>query len=919
MTLDAHETGARSRRLPAPGIGTRILAAIGIAGLLAGFGLLAADPAEAASTPISGVDLSWALNDEVGGGAYFGGCNFLSAGASGDNGRSAVWTDDSLYSASEGNVSITKPDAAGNQVPATWDSRCLDAGGSQVGTGVGSTSANRVNLADGSGSVDLETGTASISWEGAFTVVFYGGMTYWSVDDLTLELSNGRGTLTGTAGGFGADMDDPSKWQPLSERTVTLATIDATPAELTASGATLTPEYRGVDAGAVGTPQTREGDGWGSWPQDFVAFHEATGQSSYWYSSGGLADPKKVAAPLTLRFDTSASATPVYERLPRDYPEGAEVRFVNLGAEVSGEPMLRAADGRELPVLAGTRAQITAGGGVGTWDVSGLTVGAHEFTLAVRNGTAETPINLSPDDAIRLTIVEPLGATASPGITVSDVEASSFTTTLTWPATGGGPPTGYQVQLTQGGVAVGAALQVPADATGQGSTIVSGLAASTEYAITVTPYLATQAGTPATQQVSPGAPPQPTTTPDPEPPAPTTPPTTEPTTPTDGGASAAGATFYWGLNTEATSGAFFGGCNFLAAGKAGDTGSSRVWKADEYRSADGNVTIIKPNGSDFQQASWGTKCVDRTGANVSTSRLGSHTESQVRITGGEATHSGSELTVQWRGSFTVAFYGGLTYWTATDPILKVGGDGRGTITATASGYGASMTDASKWVELSDRTITLANLTGVDTGADVITTTPDYLGVSYSGSGQSQGVVGGDEGTASGQAPQTALNSSYWGSFPSDFVDFQKETGQFSYWFTSNGARDTYKPTIPLTVSLAGDYTPTAGAYNAPAAPTLTQSNPAGGTRAPNAVAPAPAPAPATTAPAAGSTTSSGGAAPSGAGPVAVSNEASGLQIGEISAPMVLGGGAGILAIAGLNWSISLLVRRRLGLDPHLFG
>ncbi|NYF14575.1 hypothetical protein HDC34_002902 [Pseudoclavibacter sp. JAI123] len=917
MTLDAHETGARSRRLPAPGIGTRILAAIGIAGLLAGFGLLAADPAEAASTPISGVDLSWALNDEVGGGAYFGGCNFLSAGASGDNGRSAVWTDDSLYSASEGNVSITKPDAAGNQVPATWDSRCLDAGGSQVGTGVGSTSANRVNLADGSGSVDLETGTASISWDGAFTVVFYGGMTYWSVDDLTLELSNGRGTLTGTAGGFGADMDDPSKWQPLSERTVTLATIDATPAELTASGATLTPEYRGVDAGAVGTPQTREGDGWGSWPQDFVAFHEATGQSSYWYSSGGLADPKKVAAPLTLSFDTSASATPVYERLPRDYPEGAEVRFVNLGAEVSGEPVLRAADGRELPVLAGTPAQITAGGGVGTWDVSGLAVGAHEFTLAVRNGTAETPINLSPDDAIRLTIVEPLGATASPGITVSDVEASSFTTTLTWPATGGGPPTGYQVQLTQGGVAVGAALQVPADATGQGSTIVSGLAASTEYAITVTPYLATQAGTPATQQVSTGAPPQPTTTPDPEPPAPTTPPTTEPTTPTDGGASAAGATFYWGLNTEATSGAFFGGCNFLAAGKAGDTGSSRVWKADEYRSADGNVTIIKPNGSDFQQASWGTKCVDRTGANVSTSRLGSHTESQVRITGGEATRSGSELTVQWRGSFTVAFYGGLTYWTATDPILKVGGDGRGTITATASGYGASMTDASKWVELSDRTITLANLTGVDTGADVITTTPDYLGVSYSGSGQSQGVVGGDEGTASGQAPQTALNSSYWGSFPSDFVDFQKETGQFSYWFTSNGARDTFKPTIPLTVSLAGDYTPTAGAYNAPAAPTLTQSNPSGGTRAPNAVAPAPAPA--MTAPAVGAATSSGGATTSGAGSVAVSNEASGLQIGEISAPMVLGGGAGMLAVAGLNWSISLLVRRRLGLDPHLFG
>ncbi|WP_271985251.1 fibronectin type III domain-containing protein [Pseudoclavibacter terrae] len=918
MTLESHETGRpRSRRMPAPGIGTRILAGLGITGLLAGFGLMAADPAEAASTPIAGVDLSWTLNDEAGGGAYFGGCNFLSAGASGDNGKSAVWTDDSLYSASAGNVTITKPDAAGNQVPATWESRCLDAGGSQVGTDAGSTSANQVNLADGTGSVDLEAGSASISWDGAFTVVFYGGMTYWSVDELTLELENGKGTLTGTAGGFGADMDDPSTWQPLTERTVTLATIDATPADLTASGATLTPDYRGVEAGNVGTPQTREGDDWGSWPQDFVAFHEATGQSSYWYSSGGRADPKKVAAPITLSFDTSASATPVYERLPRDFPEGAELRFANLGVDVSGEPVLRAADGGELARLGGTPAQITAGAGVGTWDVSGLAEGVHEFTLAVRNGTAETPIELSPDHAIRLTIVEPLGPTASPGIAVSDVDASSFTTTLTWPATGGGPPTGYQVQLTHGGVAVGAALQVPADATGQGSTTVSGLATSTEYAITVTPYLATQAGTPATQQVSTGAQPQPTTTPNPEPPTPTTPPTAEPTAPTEGGASAEGATFYWGLNTEATSGAFFGGCNFLAAGTAGDTGSSRVWNAGEYRSADGNVTIIKPNGNDFQQASWGTKCVDRTGANVSTSRLGSHTESQVRITGGEATRSGSELTVKWRGSFTVAFYGGLTYWTATDPILKIGGDGRGTITATASGYGASMTDASKWVRLSERTITLANLTGVDASADVITTTPDYLGVSYSGSGQSQGVVGGDEGTASAQAPQTALNSSYWGSFPSDFVDFQKETGQFSYWFTSNGARDAYKPTTPLTVSLAGDYTPTAGAYNAPAAPTLTQSNPSGGTRVPNPVPPAPAPA--TTAPAVGAATSNGGATPSETGPVAVANEASGLRIGEISAPMVLGGGAGMLAVAGLNWSISLLVRRRLGLDPHLFG
>ncbi len=226
-----------------------------------------------------------------------------------------------------------------------------------------------------------------------------------------------------------------------------------------------------------------------------------------------------------------------------------------------------------------------------------------------------------------------------------------------------------------------------------------------------------------------------------------------------------------------------------------------------------------------------------------------------------------------------------------------------------------MTDSSKWVQLADRTITLASLTGVDTSGDVITTTPDYIGVSYGGTGQSQGVVGGDEATATGQAQRTALNSSYWGSFPSDFIDFQKETGQFSYWFTSNGARDTYKPAIPLTVSLEGDYTPSPGSYSAPAAPPITQSNSSSGARTPNVAAPAPT----TTAPAPGVATSNGGAVQSGAGPVAVASEASGLQIGEISAPMVLGGGAGMLAVAGLNWSISLLVRRKLGLDPTLFG
>src|SRR5690606_13559093 len=140
-------------------------------------------------------------------------------------------------------------------------------------------------------------------------------------------------------------------------------------------------------------------------------------------------------------------------------------------------------------------------------------------------------------------------------------------------------------------------------------------------------------------------------------------------------------------------------------------------------------------------------------------------------------------------------------------------NGTGKVTALATGYGASMHDASKWEPLDERTITLANLTGVDMAAAAdgrIEHTPDYIGVEYTGTGSSQGVVGSDEGTATGQAERTALNSAYWGSFPSDFVDFQNDTGQFSYWFTSNGARDPYKVALPVTITFDGAGPPALG-------------------------------------------------------------------------------------------------------------
>ena len=138
----------------------------------------------------------------------------------------------------------------------------------------------------------------------------------------------------------------------------------------------------------------------------------------------------------------------------------------------------------------------------------------------------------------------------------------------------------------------------------------------------------------------------------------------------------------------------------------------------------------------------------------------------------------------------------MTYWSASDPTLTVNPNGTGTLTATASGFGSDMDDASKWTTIRPRVITLANVSAVQLAATGFTSTPDYAGVEYRGEGRS---------------PQ-AKDSAGWGSFPTDFVNFQVETGQSSYWYSSGGQRDKAKPALPITVCFdANNCTADAGA------------------------------------------------------------------------------------------------------------
>jgi hypothetical protein len=264
-------------------------------------------------------------------------------------------------------------------------------------------------------------------------------------------------------------------------------------------------------------------------------------------------------------------------------------------------------------------------------------------------------------------------------------------------------------------------------------------------------------------------------------------PSTEP--PAGGDGAIANAQLRWGLNAESGGGAFAGGCNFLSAGRAGDAGSSRAWTAADglYRAQDGSVRIEKPTAAGgWTVATWESKCQAPDGATVTVASTTTTTGNQVVIDGGVGERRDGAIEIRWSGSFTVAYYGGMTYWSVTDPHLSLDASGNGRLTGTASGYGTSMEDMTQWTAIAPREIVLAEIRSADSSAARgFTVTPEYLGVSTSGTGQ---------------VARSDANAAFWGSFPQSFVDFHRLTGQQGYWLTTGGIRDAAKPATPITVS-----------------------------------------------------------------------------------------------------------------------
>ncbi|UMG93272.1 HtaA domain-containing protein [Nocardioides sp. TF02-7] len=254
--------------------------------------------------------LRWGINNESNTAAYDPGTfNFFSAGRLRDPGRGGQEIKRRDWRRAAGDVAIEKWDARSKRWrPATWAGRARDSTGKPLR--IGTTFSNhQVVFSGGVGTLDREAGTARIAWEGDVTVLYYSGQSFFYLADPVLEVAGGSGVVTATVGGFGSSREDPTAWEPLPDAEVTVAVLRkvdlADP-----DGFTATPAYRGVRVELAEGTQVRTGPDWGAFPQTFVTYMERLGTGSFWYSSGGAADPNKVALPLTVALAGDGEVVP---------------------------------------------------------------------------------------------------------------------------------------------------------------------------------------------------------------------------------------------------------------------------------------------------------------------------------------------------------------------------------------------------------------------------------------------------------------------------------------------------------------------------------------------------------------------------------------------------------------------------------
>jgi hypothetical protein len=277
----------------------------------------------------------------------------------------------------------------------------------------------------------------------------------------------------------------------------------------------------------------------------------------------------------------------------------------------------------------------------------------------------------------------------------------------------------------------------------------------------------------------------------------------------DGAFEVDDAVLRWGINNESNNRAFAPGTyNFFSAGKIPDPGKGGQLVARAgWRQRSGDVAIEKYStaAGAYVPATWDGLRTGSDNQAITSPTSGRFSNHQVVLSGGsgEVDPDAGEARIAWTGSFTVVYYSGYSFYYVTDPVLTVRDD-VAVLTARLSGFASSMDDMTQWEPVAPRKVTLANLGNVELGGELgFTATPKYLGVKAS--------------VPDTVAAQVRSGDS-WGSFPQSFIDFQLIAGAASYWYSSGGSTDAFKPTLPLTVSYR------AGSPVAPPTPTTSTTN-----------------------------------------------------------------------------------------------
>ncbi|MBS1845932.1 MAG: hypothetical protein JST53_16070 [Actinobacteria bacterium] len=293
----------------------RHLAALGA--LAAAAVAVAATPASAATIPpggmaVEGASLDWTGSTVMQSPFAAGPMKFFhyfSAGIS--EGTEAT------YKGVDGNAEV-RLEAEGPEAVASWATHTNfgpEAGKHQV-----------VRLLNGTGRIEAD-GSATIAWNAGFSVNFYSGSAPFSVENPTLIVKpDGTGELTATLSGCKASKAEPQAgcvpFAPVpGAQVATFSGVSIDPD----AALTIAPHYAGVTVEtAGGTPQNREVEGWGAWPQSFVTFQLNTGLSSFFYSSGSGEDPKKAPLPFVIDFKgpkpTPPAPTPSSPNKPESTP-----------------------------------------------------------------------------------------------------------------------------------------------------------------------------------------------------------------------------------------------------------------------------------------------------------------------------------------------------------------------------------------------------------------------------------------------------------------------------------------------------------------------------------------------------------------------------------------------------------------------